>query len=352
MDWLSRLLDMIPVHGRLDLRCSYGAPWRIDQGPGEANEIPYHAVIRGSALLEDAAGGKPLYLQTGDILLLPGNPRHLMHDGSGARPKPARNRQELNLVISENAGRGERLDLLCGHFAIAPPHDRLMRSYLPPRLVVHAGSQSEHKETAAQLARLVALMRSESVDDHLGGRAMLNALSTAMFALVLRLASEVEEAPRGLLALAGHPRLAPAVAALFNEPARAWSLPDLARLCNMSRATLARQFQEKLGRSASDLLTDIRMTLAASELKNSSLSTGAVAEAAGYQSEAAFQRAFKSHMGVTPAQWRKMQQLSGRDIFARPAAFAETNPAKATEADRADKSRPARGDDAPSPSER
>jgi len=107
---------------------------------------------------------------------------------------------------------------------------------------------------------------------------------------------------------------------MFNEPARAWSLPDLARLCNMSRATLARQFQEKLGRSASDLLVDIRMTLAANELRKSSLSTGAVAEAVGYQSEAAFQRAFKSHMGATPAQWRKMLDASGRDIFARPAA--------------------------------
>jgi AraC family transcriptional activator of mtrCDE len=320
MDWLSRLFEMMPVHGRLDLRCSYGAPWRINQGPGEANEIPYHAVVGGSALLEDPAGGKPLQLQTGDILLLPGNPRHVMHDGSGARAKPARNRQELNLVISENAGRGERLDLLCGHFAIAPPHDRLVRSYLPPLLVVHAGARAQQKDTAAQLAGLVSLMRNESADNHLGGHAMLNALSTAMFALVLRLASETEDAPRGLLALAGHPRLAPAVAALFNEPARAWSLPDLARLCNMSRATLARQFQEKLGRSASDLLTDIRMTLAANELRKSSLSTGAVAEAAGYQSEAAFQRAFKIHMGVTPAQWRKIQEPSGRDVFARPTA--------------------------------
>jgi AraC family transcriptional activator of mtrCDE len=83
----------------------------------------------------------------------------------------------------------------------------------------------------------------------------------------------------------------------------------------MSRATLARQFQEKLGRSAADLLTDIRMTLAANELRKPFFSTGAVAEAVGYQSEAAFQRAFKSHMGVTPAQWRKMQQPSGRDIY-------------------------------------
>jgi AraC family transcriptional activator of mtrCDE len=165
-----------------------------------------------------------------------------------------------------------------------------------------------------------------------------------MFALVLRLAGETDAAPRGLLALAGNPRLAPAVAALFNEPARAWSLPELANLCNMSRATLARQFQEKLGRSASDLLTDIRMTLAANELKKSSLSTGAVAEAAGYQSEAAFQRAFKSHMGITPAQWRKTQEVSGQDVFARPAIPGDANPVSADGNDDPNgEPRPARG---------
>jgi AraC family transcriptional activator of mtrCDE len=139
------------------------------------------------------------------------------------------------------------------------------------------------------------------------------------------------------------------VAALFNEPARAWSLPELARLCNMSRATLARQFEEKLGRSASDLLTDIRMTLAANELRKSSLSTGAVAEDVGYQSEAAFQRAFKNHMGVTPAQWRKMQVPSGQEFFARPATAAHAELTKAGEADKTDKRRSARGGDAPSP---
>jgi Bacterial regulatory helix-turn-helix proteins, AraC family len=94
------------------------------------------------------------------------------------------------------------------------------------------------------------------------------------------------------------------------------------------------------------------MTLAANELRRSSLSTGAVAEAVGYQSEAAFQRAFRSHMGVTPAQWRKMQEPSGQDIFARPAAPADANPAKVIEADAVDKRRPAKGGDAPSLAER
>ena len=92
MDWLSRLFEMMLVRGRLDLRCSYGAPWRIDQGPGKANEIPYHAVLAGSAILDDSAGGRPLKLKAGDILLLPGNPRHVMHDGSGAAPLAVRNR--------------------------------------------------------------------------------------------------------------------------------------------------------------------------------------------------------------------------------------------------------------------
>ena len=318
MDWLSHLFEMMSVRGRVDLRCSYGAPWRIEWGPGAAGDIPYHAITRGSAVLEDSVGGPPLRLNVGDILLLPENPRRVLHDGSGVPPLPVRNRSNLNLTISENDGMGERLDMLCGYFAIASPHDRVLRNYLPPRLLVHAGDhgvETVRSTTAGQLSGLVSLMRSESDADHLGGRAMLNALSTAMFALALRLASEADDAPAGLLALAGHPRLAPALAALFGEPARAWSLTELARLSNMSRATLARQFREKLGRSASDLLTDIRMALAANELKKPSMSTGAVADAVGYQSEAAFQRAFKSHMGITPAQWRKTQQTSSTDLF-------------------------------------
>ena len=80
------------MRGRLDLRCFYGAPWRIEQGPGAAGEIPYHAVVGGSAVLEGPAAGRPLQLKAGDILLLPANPRHVMHDGSGAPPVPARNR--------------------------------------------------------------------------------------------------------------------------------------------------------------------------------------------------------------------------------------------------------------------
>jgi AraC-like DNA-binding protein len=112
------------------------------------------------------------------------------------------------------------------------------------------------------------MMRAESMADALGGQAMLNALSAALFTVVLRLAGESEDAPPGLLALAGHPRLAPALAAMLGDPAHPWTLPELARLCNMSRATMARHFEDRVGRSASDFLTDIRIGLAINELQN------------------------------------------------------------------------------------
>ncbi|HVJ53494.1 MAG TPA: AraC family transcriptional regulator [Aliidongia sp.] len=306
MDWLSQLLEMVPVRGRLDLHCLYGAPWRIDQGPAAAGEIPYHAVLAGSAMLEDPMGGPPRRLVAGDILLLPQNPRHVLHDGGGLPPIPAQADARLNVTVSENAGPGERLDMLCGHFMLRPPHDRLLPDHLPPVLIVHtADPEAERAGTGTELADLVSLMRTEAAVEHLGSRAMLNALSTALFTLTFRLASEAAIAPTGLLALAGHPRLAPALTALFQDPAHSWSLPELARLCHMSRATLVRHFQEHLGRSANELLTDIRMTLATNELRRPSTSMAAVAATVGYQSEAAFQRAFKQRMGMTPAQWRR-----------------------------------------------
>ncbi|HTJ91779.1 MAG TPA: helix-turn-helix transcriptional regulator, partial [Pararobbsia sp.] len=103
---------------------------------------------------------------------------------------------------------------------------------------------------------------------------------------------------------ARHGRLQPALAAMFDTPHAPWTLPSLAALCHMSRATFVRHFEESVGRSASDLLTEIRMTLAARQLTHSDHSTASIGEAVGYRSEAAFQRAFKQQMGITPSKWR------------------------------------------------
>jgi AraC family transcriptional activator of mtrCDE len=310
VDWLSHLLQMITVTGQLEVRCTYGAPWRIAWPQSAAHEIPYHIVLKGRAIIEDPERGTATELVGGDIVLLPHGSAHVLHDGSGDAPGRTSSRQASGgWTLRENDGQGEHLDMLCGRFFIGPPHDRLIRDYLPTNLVVRAmdghgeegtGSASNH------LASLVGLMRMESAGDKPGGYAILNALTAALFTLALRAASESEQAPAGLLALAGHPRLAPAISAMFSDPARPWSLPDLANLCSMSRATFMRHFQDKLGRSAIELLTDIRMSLAANELKKPTMTTEAVADAVGYQSVAAFRRAFTDKMGMTPGQWRRL----------------------------------------------
>ena len=310
VDWLSQLLRMITVTGQLEVRCAYGAPWRVAWDKSAAHEIPFHVVLKGRAILEDPKTKTARELVGGDIVLLPQGAAHVLHDGSGRAPGPTYNLQRAaGWMLSANDGQGEHLDMLCGRFFIGPPHDRLVRDYLPTNLVVRAldgkdeggvGSAADH------LASLVGLMRLESASDKPGGNAILNALSSALFTLVLRAASEPDQAPQGLLAVAGHPQLAPAISAMFADPARPWSVPDLADLCGMSRATFMRRFQEKLGRSAVDRLTDIRMSLAADELKKPATSTEAVADLVGYQSVAAFRRVFADRMGMTPGQWRRL----------------------------------------------
>jgi AraC family transcriptional activator of mtrCDE len=310
VDWLSQLLKMITVTGRVEVRCVYGAPWRVAWPQAAAHEIPYHIVLKGRAILQGPEAKTPTELVGGDIVLLPHGSEHVLHDGSGNAPARTHNRRaSTGLLLSENDKKAEDLDMLCGRFFIGAPHDRLIRNYLPTNLVLRAmdgNREGDDDVTSASrhLASLLELMRIESTSGQLGANAVLNALSSALFTLVLRAASESQDAPAGLLALAGHPRLAPAISAMFADPARPWNLAELAELCSMSRATFMRHFQDKLGRSAVDLLTDIRMSLAANELKKPSVSTEAVAESVGYQSVAAFRRVFSAWMGMTPGEWR------------------------------------------------
>ncbi|MBX5161887.1 MULTISPECIES: AraC family transcriptional regulator [unclassified Rhizobium] len=312
VDWLSHLLQIVTVTGQLEVRCSYGAPWRVAWPRAAANEIPYHVIVKGRAIFEHLETKTTRELAAGDIVLLPHGAPHVLHDGSGQTPVLTRqSRGAAGWMLSENDSPDEQLDLLCGRFFIAPPHDRLIRNYLPTNLVARAidrPAENVVSPATDQLAGLVALMRMEAAGDRAGGRAVLNALSSALFTLVLRAASESEKAPEGLLALAGHPRLAPAITAMLADPANPWKLPDLADLCGMSRATFMRHFQDRLGCSALDLLTDLRMSLAANELKKPSISTEAVAETVGYQSVSAFRRVFAERMGMTPGEWRRLAQ--------------------------------------------
>ncbi|WP_118182428.1 AraC family transcriptional regulator [Paraburkholderia phosphatilytica] len=319
MDLLSRLLTLMPVTGRLDVRCHFGAPWRIDEPPAGEREIAYHVLLRGEALVE-YEGKPPLRMRAGDIVLFPSGGAHALHDGSGRKPTKATREVNGPLQIVTNRGRGEAADVLCGRFLVPAMPQQLLRDHLPGMLLVHsvrldgnsdaleddadAVQAEEARIEASRLARLIALMREEALEQGAGSDTLVNHLSGALFALTLRFASESGEPPRGLLALARQPRLLPALSAMFDEPGKPWTLPDLAELCHMSRATFVRHFDEAIGRSASDVLTEIRMSIAGRRLAQTRTPIAEIGEAVGYLSDAAFQRAFKKQVGMTPAQWR------------------------------------------------
>src|SRR3546814_12554757 len=91
---------------------------------------------------------------------------------------------------------------------------------------------------------------------------------------------------------------------MLDDPAHAWSLTELANLCSMSRATFTRHCHDTLGRTAIELLLDIRMSLAANEFRKPMMTTEIVAESVGHQSVAAFRRAFTEKIGMNPGKWR------------------------------------------------
>src|ERR1700754_3477384 len=185
IDWLSRFLATVSVTGRLEIHCLYGAPWNITYIDSPPGEMPYHLVIRGTAVLDPPPGGKPTTLTAGDVVLMPQGGAHVLRDGSGLPPGPVHERDTLNVLLSENDGEGERLEMLCGRFVIAAPHDRWLRHYLPSTLVVRARKSGGQGETSAtdRLSRLVSIMREESTDEGLGGYALLNSLWSALFPL-------------------------------------------------------------------------------------------------------------------------------------------------------------------------
>lgn len=316
MDILTRLLSLISVSGTLDTRCHFSSPWRLDYAATGPGEIPYHVLLRGSAQIDD--GENPVVcMQAGDILLIPSGVPHTLYEGNSACAASNQLRREHGLKIRTNGSETEPVNMLCGRFILPSSPRQFIKDNLPRQLVIR-GTQApdlltnvrDEPTTHTRLARLIMLMHEEAVEHGPGSESIMNHMSAALFGITLRVASEGVEPPCGLLRLTQRPRLYPAITALFEDHARDWTLAELAALCLMSRATFARQFSEAVGRTAQALLLEIRMEKAGKQLVQTADSIANIGHDHGYASDAAFQRAFKKHMGISPAQWRKKSRAN------------------------------------------
>lgn len=281
---LDRLLALVDVDGRLDIRCDLGNGWALAQAAEAGHHIPFHVLLDGEAVV-DADGLRAAPMHAGDVLMLPGGGAHQLRDRDPA-----------------SLGRPGEGTLLCGRFIVPASSSKLIRAVLPPAMVVRSPG------AGSRLTRLLALMREEADAPGEGGAALLRHLSGALFAVALRAAmgenvSAAVETP-SVLSLGAHPRLAALVVDILGDLARDWTLDGMADHAALSRSSLIRAFRAAAGVSPAEFLNQVRMTEAARRLRAGRESPAAVGEAVGYASEAAFQRAFKREIGVTPAAWR------------------------------------------------
>ena len=311
MDTLSRLIELARPQASLDLRCLLSGAFDIDHDPMEAGIAPFHLVLGGACIVETTEGVRHA-LNAGDFMLFPRGAAHRVRDvRRGAATAPLTVSHDGMLPVRRNDGQQNArvpadIDLLCGRFVHAPGSSALLLNALPDPLHVSLGNM----DTLGSLQTLIALMRTEAEQRQAGALAIVTALSQALFAMALRAHGEQHAASSGVLALLADARLSASVQGMLNAPERAWTIADLGELAAMSRATYARHFNERAGVTVMEFLTQIRMTIACDLLQRTQRSAAEIGEAVGYQSEAAFGKAFQQSVGVTPGRYRRLPQES------------------------------------------
>lgn len=316
MDALSDVLGAVRLTGAVFFDVHAAEPWVAETPPGAAivrrifphadHLIPYHAVVRGSCWVT-VLGEAPIRFEAGDVIMFPHGHPHVLSSAPGMRSRPDlslyRRPDESHLPFSIALGEAdtEQTHIVCGYLGCdARPYNPLLMA-LPNAIHV--------KDSASgPLTAYVKLAIAESKQLRIGSEVVLGRLSELLFVEVVRRYAESIDAGRtDWLSGLRDPNVGVAITALHREPRREWTVQSLARAAGVSRSVLAERFTQFVGVPPMQYLASWRMQLAANELRVSNDSVATIANRVGYDSEAAFSRAFTKSMGEPPSSWRKRQ---------------------------------------------
>lgn len=318
MDALSDVLQAIRLTGSIffDIRAS--TPWVAETPesrsvvsamfPGSEHMICYHVITNGSCWIS-VPGEAPLKLIAGDIVILPHGDTHVLSSEVGLRKspdmamyqRPADGRLPSKISMGgENSETGA--EFICGFLGCdIQPFNPLLAGL--PRMI-RVSDQS-----SGALMTYVRFAMTESRDSRIGGQSVLGRLSELMFVDAIRRYLETLGNDQ-MTWLAGlrDQHVGRALTLLHRKPSHEWTLESLAKEVALSRSALSERFSHFIGHSPIQYLTNWRMQLAANQLISSSDSIAAIANHVGYDSEAAFSRAFKKLVGTAPGEWRKQKK--------------------------------------------
>jgi AraC-like DNA-binding protein len=316
MDALSETLRVVRMSGAIFINAKFTAPWcyqspRADSvasllEPTAERVVIFHLITEGECHVEVL--NEPMQrLVAGDVVLFPQGHAHRMSSQPGMQPATG---ARLDQVLARRprqlvyGGGGAATRIVCGYLACDARLAGILLTGLPKlvRVNVRGSPAGDWLEASVRYAL------REARSPRPGGAGVLAKLAEVLFIEVLRLyMNERAEGRTGWLAGVGDRIVGPALTALHERPAHAWSLEELARETGSSRTTLAERFQHLVGRSPMQYLTQWRMLLAANLLCRSSAPLARIAEDVGYQTDTAFSRAFRREFGAPPSAWRRSQ---------------------------------------------
>jgi AraC-like DNA-binding protein len=318
MDALSDVLRVAHLTGGVFLHAEFFAPWCVaarvapehcapSLGPA-SHLIIYHYVVEGKLRIRvEGEDGEDLVIGTGEVVLLPRNDLHLM--GSDLSLPPVAGSDIIHpptdggLYSIHHGGGGERTRMICGFLGCESAESNPVIATLPRllKLNVEQGGAADWIRSTFQYAA------GEISTGRPGSETVLAKLSELLFVeSVRRYAEALPEGQTGWLAGLREPYVARALALLHRHINRRWTVDDLGREVGLSRSALADRFIRLIGAPPMHYLAGWRMQVATQKLRNTSASLAQVAEIVGYDSEAAFSRAFKKAFGAAPATWRRL----------------------------------------------
>jgi AraC-like DNA-binding protein/mannose-6-phosphate isomerase-like protein (cupin superfamily) len=314
VDALSGVLRSVRLSGGVFLDAEFSAPWCMlsrvtaeDCGPGVAQSarvIAFHYIVSGRLLIQ-AGAEPPLEVRAGQMVLLPRNEEHILASERGLQPvRPDEVPMEAGnggfVRLRYGAG-GERSHMVCGFVASDVRNHPLLDAL--PSLVVLDLSGDSACEWISSSFRYAA---GENAALRAGSAVVLAKLSELLFVEAVRRYLEQLPSERGgWLAGLRDPVVGRALGLLHSQVARSWTADELAREVCLSRSAFAERFTQLVGMPPMKYLAAWRMQLAAQRLLDGRRYVAQVAAEVGYDSEAAFTRAFKRKFAASPAQWRK-----------------------------------------------
>ena len=317
MDALSDLLYAVRLKGALFLEAHFTAPWCVETHPsyGAAEMLRplnpvvfFHMVAEGRCKVRLAPHGEPIDLVSGDLVLMPQGDTNLLGSDLQLAPVDAdtllRPAAAGGLATIDYGGGGDEARILCGFLSCDKALCRLLLDALPRLLRVPLGDGPG----AAWLMSLVRRGAQENTAPGPGSGTLLAKLAELLFVEAMRRYIEsLPEQQTGWLAGLRDRYVGRALSLMHEQPARDWTADELAERVGLSRSALAQRFADLLGQSPMQYLTRWRLTLAAAALRASDRAIAQVAEEFGYESESAFNRAFKREFELPPAAWRRQR---------------------------------------------